>query len=190
MPRGARTLLVVADEENRRRSAVDGARVRESMVVENAQERGEDVRSVTPSENTMSETRPKPRSVHTCFLHAFPPRYRYPVMDKLGTTWAPPHSISTTFRVKVNTDGSLVAASARGERIYTETCGLGWRFSMHCGSSTSFGYFITLEYDAHFAHRGLGTVQVFAGLKAEGAGENEYAQSHTRPVEPSKRAYH
>jgi hypothetical protein len=105
-------------------------------------------------------------------------------MDKLGTIWTPPHSISTTFRVKANTDGSLVAASARGERIYTETCGLGWRFSMLCVGGATF------EYDAHFAHRGLGTVQVFAGLKAEGAGESEYVISQTRPAEPGKRACH
>jgi hypothetical protein len=111
-------------------------------------------------------------------------------MDKLGTTWAPPHSISTTFRVKVTTDGSLVAASKRGERIYTETCGLGWRFSIFCSSSTMHGQMIILEYHAHFAHRGLGTVQVFAGHKAEGAGENEYHLSRTWPVEPGKSAYH
>jgi hypothetical protein len=111
-------------------------------------------------------------------------------MDKLGTIWAPPHSISTTFRVKVTTDGSLVAPAARGERIYTETCGLGWRFSIYYGSSTGNSQLIALEYDAHFAHRGLGTVQVFAGLKAEGAGENEYYASETQSAEPGKRAYH
>jgi hypothetical protein len=87
MPRGARTLLVVADEANSRRNAVDGARVRESMVVENAKERGEDVRSVTASENTMSDTSPKPRSV--CFLDAFPPTRRSSTQLISWTSWEP-----------------------------------------------------------------------------------------------------
>jgi hypothetical protein len=104
-------------------------------------------------------------------------------MEKLGTTWSS-LSISTTFRVKVVNDAPLVCASTRGERHYSETCGFGWRFAM---LYSSYSQSIMFEYDAHYAHRGLGTMQVAVTLKAEEMSDGEYYLREMRPADPDKR---
>jgi hypothetical protein len=90
-------------------------------------------------------------------------------MEKLNTEWRP-LSIVTTFRVKTVNDLPLVCASQRGERFYTDTCGLGWRFAM---LYSSYSQSIMIEYDAHYAHRGLGHLQVTVILKSEDMKETE-----------------
>jgi hypothetical protein len=105
-------------------------------------------------------------------------------MEKLDTFWSS-LSISTTFRVRVANDTPLVCASARGERFYTEPCGLGWRFAM---LYSSYSQSIMLEYDSHYAHRGLGVMQVTVTLKSEDMPDGECFLREMRPAEPEKRA--
>jgi hypothetical protein len=106
-------------------------------------------------------------------------------MDKLGTEWRP-LSISTTFRVKFAHEQPLVSTSGRGERFYTEPCGLGWRFAM---LYSSFSQSIMLEYDAHYAHKGLGHMQVTVTLRSEEMQEGECFMREMRPADPEKREF-
>lgn len=46
------------------------------------------------------------------------------------------------------------------------------------------------EYDSHYAHRGLGTLQVTLTLSGEDTPEGEHVMREMRPAEPEKRQYY
>ena len=104
-------------------------------------------------------------------------------MEKLKSDWQST-LITTTFRVKLINDQPAVCASPRGERYYTEICGLGWRFAM---VYSSYSQSITLEYDPHFAHPGLGVQRVTATLRSEEMKDGQHLLREMRPADTSKR---
>lgn len=106
-------------------------------------------------------------------------------MDKLSTEWRP-LSITTTFRIRTQNDQPVICASPRSERSYTEPCGLGWRFAIFY---SHYSQSIMFEYDSHWAHRGLGTLQVTLTLSGEDTSDGEYVMREMRPAEPEKRRY-
>jgi hypothetical protein len=104
-------------------------------------------------------------------------------MEKLKSHWAST-TITSTFRVILAGELPTVCASARGERLYTDVCGLGWRFAM---LYSSYSQSIMLEFDPHFAHRGLGVLQVTAVLKSEDMQDGQFFLREMRPADTEKR---
>jgi hypothetical protein len=106
-------------------------------------------------------------------------------MEKVSTDWSS-LTITSTFKVKMLNEQPLVCASQRGERHYSDVCGMGWRFAM---LYSSYSQSIMLEFDSHFAHRGLGNLQVTVILKSESMRNDEFSMREMRPAEPDKRMY-
>jgi hypothetical protein len=105
-------------------------------------------------------------------------------MEKISTDWAA-LTITSSFKVKMLDGLPVVCSGVRGERFYTEVCGMGWRFAM---LYSSYSQSIMVEFDSHFAHRGLGVLQVTVMLKSETMKDDECYKRETRPAEPEKRA--
>lgn len=106
-------------------------------------------------------------------------------MEKLTSDWKST-SITTTFRVKLVDDQAAVCAARAGDRVYTEVCGLGWRFGM---VYSSYSQTIMLEFDPYHAHAGLAGLKVTALLRSEKMKDEEAPWREMRPADITRRAF-
>ena len=92
-------------------------------------------------------------------------------MEKLGDEWTS-NSVTSTFRVK-HKDGRPTGCYRPSDRVYTTSCGLGWRFAV--GYDKMFPEF-DVYFDPHVTNVGLKRLLVTVKLREEGSSITDFVR--------------